>query len=163
MGGGEWGFCIASLGCIGMAYTLQAIVAGSGTLSGSLPGQLRLVRLSGGVDLIPLGRDALKAYALPFLPLTDEGQQGLPSMLVELCARLSTQGHVAYVEAEFFGGAGRQAHALFSAGKAAGQVVVSATAINEALRHLGVDKGQAADEFDAIGLGQHRNTDSWLT
>lgn len=146
-----------------MAYTLQAILARSGTLSEPLPDQLKLVRLIGGVDLIPLGRDALKAYALPFLPLTDEGQQGLPSALAELCERLSVQGRVAYVEAVSFGGAGAQAHALYSAGRAAGPVVVSGSAINEALRHIGVDNSGAADEFDAIGLGQHRNTDGWLT
>ena len=146
-----------------MAYSLQAVVAKAGTLSEPLPEPLKLVRLPGGVDLIPLGLDALKAYALPVLPLTNEGLDGLPSMLAELCEKLSTQGHLAYVEAEFFGGAGTQAHALYSAGKAAGQVVVSDSAINEALRLLGVDKGGAADEFDSIGLGQHRNTDDWLT
>lgn len=146
-----------------MAYTLQAILARSGTLSEPLLGQLKLVHLLGGVDLIPLGRDALKTYALSFLPLTDEGQSDLPRTLAELCERLSVQGQVAYVEAEIFGGAGTQAHALYSAGKAVGPVVVSGAAINEALRHIGVDKGGAADGFDAIGLGQHRNTDGWLT
>jgi hypothetical protein len=146
-----------------MAYTLQAILARSGTLSEPLLDQLKLVRLLGGVDLIPLGRDALKAYALPFLPLTDEGHQDLPSTLAKLCERLSVQGQVAYVEAEVFGGAGTQAHALYSAGKAVGPVVVSDSAINEALRHIGVVKRGATDEFDAIGLGQHRDTDGWLT
>lgn len=63
-----------TLGSISMAYTLQAIVARSGTLPEPLLDQLKLVHLFGGVDLIPLGPVALKAYALPFLPLTDEGQ-----------------------------------------------------------------------------------------
>lgn len=146
-----------------MAYTLQAIVARSGTLPEPLLDQLKLVHLLGGVDLIPLGPVALKAYALPFLPLTDEGQQGLPGNLAELCEKLSIQGQVAYVEAEYFGGTGTQAHALYSRGKAVGAVVVSDSAINEALCHIGVEKGGAADEFDAVGLGRYRNTDGWLT
>lgn len=146
-----------------MAYTLQAIITTAGALPAPLPDSLRLVPLLGGVDMVPIGKAALKAHALPFLPLTDEGNQGLPVVIVELCERLSTGGSLAYVEAEFFGGIGAQAHALFASGKQVGPVVVSDDAINEALRHVGVQKGEAADEFDAIGLGQRRNTDDWLT
>ncbi|QIY81268.1 hypothetical protein [Chromobacterium violaceum] len=145
-----------------MAYTLQAIITRSGTLSEPLPSPLKLVHLSRGIDLIPIGRDAIKAHALPFQPLTDEGQKGLPRELTELCKRLSAQGLLAYVEAEFFGGAGTQAYALFSSGNGIGHVVVSDSAINEALRHLGVSKGETFDEFVAVGLEQYRNTDDWL-
>jgi len=38
---------------------------------------------------------------------------------------------------------------------------VSQFAINEALRALGVKASGMFDEFEAVGLGQHRDTDEW--
>jgi hypothetical protein len=145
-----------------MAYTLQAIITSAGSLSEPLPDGLKRVALPGGVDLVPIGNAALKAHAFPFLPLTDERNDELPSEIAKLCERLSMECLLAYVEAEFFGGAGAQAHALFSAGKMVGPVAVSDVAIDDALRQLGVQRGEATDEFDVVGLGQHRNTNDWL-
>ncbi|MEO6854902.1 MAG: hypothetical protein ABI410_02195 [Rhodoferax sp.] len=144
-----------------MAYTLQAIVAKSGAVS-ELPEKLELIGIGGGMDLIPLGAEALKAHNLPFCPLTDEGQECLPLALSDLCERLSARCALAYIEVEIFGGAGTQAHALFSDGKAVGPVVVSDSAVNQALRSLGVHKGASVDEFEAVGLGLQRDTDDWL-
>lgn len=145
-----------------MTYTLQAVIARSGAFYGPLPQRLEIIRLIGGMDMIPLGTEALKVHDIPFCPLTDDGEKELPPQLLKLCEQLSKQCTLAYVEAEFFGGAGAEAHALFSDGKAIGQAVVSESAINEALRCLGVGKGAANDEFEAVGLGQHRDTDEWL-
>jgi hypothetical protein len=36
-------------------------------------------------------------------------------------------------------------------------------AFNQALRNLGVDRGAAFDEFDALNLGRHRHTENWQT
>ncbi len=36
------------------------------------------------------------------------------------------------------------------------------TPISRALRRLGVTKGVHQDEFDAVGLGRHRDTEHWL-
>lgn len=144
-----------------MAYTLQAIITRAGAVA-ELPDSLEAVALPGGMSMIPMGTAALQAHSLPFLPLTDEGNEEVPLGIVKLCERLSAECDLAYVEAEFFGGAGAQAHALFSDGKMVGPVVVSDVAINTALRHLGVQKGAAPDEFDAVGLGHHRNTNDWL-
>ena len=33
---------------------------------------------------------------------------------------------------------------------------------SRALRELGVARGDAFDEFDAVGLGKYRNTEDWL-
>ena len=145
-----------------MAYTLQAVIAKSGAFSGPLPQKLHIIRLLGGVDMLPLSTEALKVHGLSFCPLTDEGEESLPPQLLKLCEQLSKQCMLAYIEAEFFGGAGAQAHALFSEGKAIGQAVVSESAINDALRYLGVAKDEAHDEFEAVGLGQHRDTDGWV-
>ena len=144
-----------------MAYTLQAIITTAGAVDG-LPASLKAVALPGGVYMIPMGTAALQAHSLPFLPLTDEGNKELPLGIAKLCEGLSAECDLAYVEAEFFGGTGAQAHALFSGGKMVGPVVVSDAAINAALRHLGVQKAEAPDEFDAVGLGRHRNADDWL-
>lgn len=113
--------------------------------------------------MVPLSTEILKLYGISFCPFTDEGKEKTPPQLLKLCEGLSKHGLVAYIEAEFFGGAGAQAHALFLEGKAIGQVVVAEHAINEALRSLGVEKGVARDEFEAVGLGRHRDTDQWLT
>ena len=109
--------------------------------------------------MVPLDSAALKTYGFPFCPMTDEGVD-LPTSLISLCQELSAMGSVAYVEAEFFGGAGTQACALFAGGKA-GRVLVSPNAINEALKWLNVSAGEAVDEFEAVGLGRHRETESW--
>lgn len=148
---------------ITMAYTLQALVMKSGSLRAPLPGALKVVPLSAGADLIPIDASALKALGLPFLPLTDEGSAGLPIGISKLCEKLSAHGSLAYIEAEFFGGSGTQAHAIYSAGKSVGAPVVSESSINDALRYLGINKGDSLDEFEAVGLGQHRNTESWLS
>ncbi len=34
---------------------------------------------------------------------------------------------------------------------------------DQALRELGVDRGDAFDEFDALGLGRWRHTEDWPT
>jgi hypothetical protein len=34
-------------------------------------------------------------------------------------------------------------------------------AFNQALRNLGVDRGEAFDEFDTLNLGKHRHTENW--
>ncbi|POM20951.1 hypothetical protein CSX04_02373 [Burkholderia cepacia] len=127
-----------------------------------LPRGLRVVRLRGDIDMIPLDTAFRNAHAIPFCPLTDGGDTVLPPALLSLCEQLSAHAALAYVEAEFFGGSGTQAHARFADGRASGPLVVSDHAINEALRHLGVAKGDAFDEFEAIGLDQHRDTDRWL-
>jgi hypothetical protein len=146
-----------------MAYTLQALVMKSGSLCAPLPGALKVVPLSAGVDLIPFNATALKALGLPFLPLTDEGGARLPIAISKLCEKLSAHSSLAYIEAEFFGGSGTQAHAIYSAGKSIGEPVVSESSINDALRYLGISKGDSLDEFEAVGLARHRNTESWLS
>jgi hypothetical protein len=170
-----------------MAYSLQAVIAKTGVLGRNLPVQLNIVPLAGGVEMIPLGSAAQDFYRLQYLPLTAEDcceVVELPASAVELCEALSKGCVVAYIEAEYFGGTGNQAHVIFENGRQAGAVVCAAGAINEALRLLGVraqDGGEGAagwlrarfrfpgvrrmsarDEFDAVGLGRYRDTDRWL-
>ncbi|MCX5128417.1 hypothetical protein [Streptomyces sp. NBC_00347] len=91
-------------------------------------------------------------------------------------ARLLTacpgSGPLAYVEAEYFGGAGTQTAQVWGGGKtllgplslAEGEPSpTTGTPISQALRRLGAAKGSCVDEFEAVGLGRHRDTDDWLS
>jgi hypothetical protein len=68
-------------------------------------------------------------------------------------------GGLAYVETEYFGGAGAQSAIAFVDGQeaAAPQSGRGAGPINQALRRIGVIRTLAEDEFDAVGLGERRS------
>ena len=145
-----------------MAYTLQAILGRSEALEGASLQGTRLVPLLSGVSMLPLGREFLEAHGAPFLPLTDAGEASLPPAIGEVCAQLAERGEVAYVEAEFSGGEGIQASVLFHCGGAQDPPRLARDAINVALKALGVSPRAAIDEFSAVGLGAHRDTEQWL-
>lgn len=111
--------------------------------------------------MLPLDSTARELLDVPYLPLTDEGVEELPETISSAGERLSGQCKLVYVEAEFFGGIGGQASALFENGTATGAVGIGSDAINTALRWLGVLLREHEDEFEAAGLGAHRDTDAW--
>lgn len=90
----------------------------------------------------------------PFFRLSREGAD----LMRETCVT----GAFAYVEAEFFGGAGTQASVGFRDGQVAQGPVMARDAINQALRFLGVTASEGKDEFDTVGLGKHRSTVEWF-
>lgn len=145
-----------------MSYSIQAFVALQGTFNADLSNGLIVIRLDNGVEIVPVGSAARKLYGIPFLPLTDEGSQELPAVLLELYSTLRCERPVAYIEAEFFGGSGAQAHVLISQNGDGADVYVSDDAINDALAWLGVQARDGKDLFDTVGLGKHRETDGWL-
>jgi hypothetical protein len=144
-----------------MSYTIQAVIAKSGVLPALLPAGLERVQLQGGFELVPLTSGVRDTLGLAFCPLTDGGDEELTPSLVQLCERLSASGELAYIEAEIFGGSGMQGHVLFAHSKAVGTPVVTESAINVALARLGAERSESADEFEMVGLGKHRDTDSW--
>ena len=151
------------LGVTEMSYTIQAVIAKIGILPALLPPGLERVRLQSGFELVPLTSSVRKSLGLTFCPLTDEGDEELPLPLVQLCMRLSAAGELAYIEAELFGGAGMQAYAFFAYGTAVGTSLIGQSAINSALSRLGAECNEAADEFEVVGLGLHRDTDQWAS
>lgn len=114
------------------------------------------------MQLIPIGESAQEYYGILDLLLTDEENDELPLPLVELCTQLSSNGPIAYIEAEIFGGVGTQAYVFIDDKGKMSTSVVADRAINEALRLLGVRPTTGHDEFASIGLGQHRDTNGWL-
>ena len=125
-------------------YRLQAVIAGAGVLVSD--------------RVVPLAQDLV---LLPLSAVPDSEQ------LVEW----SRRGPVAFVDAEFFGGTGSQRAQVWEQGRSVLGPLVreeddpapDVSPISRALRRLGVVKGEHRDEFDAVGLGRHRDTEDWVT
>ena len=143
-----------------MAYTLLAIVGSATEMAKAQPDDLTTVPLSAGLAMWPIDSTFQEKYGVPFLPLTDEGQSNVPPTIAAVASVLS---RCAYIEAELFGSDGTQASAVYEGGKQIGKVVVAVSAINNALRKLGVQASRGRDEFDTVGLGAERHTDAWKT
>jgi hypothetical protein len=142
--------------------TLQAFIAKTGVFPSPTPHDLHQVRLPQDMVLIPLDTDQRLKLDIEFCPLTDGSATELPAPLITLASELSQNGHIAYIEAEIFGGTGIQASQQFSHGKAISTITIEINAINIALKSLGVSQTNTSEEFDAIGLGNHRDTDQWV-
>lgn len=144
-----------------MAYTLQALVAKSGGLSSASIEGAKVVPLRQGFEMLPFTNAFIKTHRISFLPLTDVGSGQLPESIRKLCTTLSKGKQLAYVEAEFFGGAGTQACIVFGNGEVEWGPVVSEIAINSAMAFLGAKKQSFHDEFEALGLNEHSDTEDW--
>jgi hypothetical protein len=143
-----------------MGYFLKAFVGTTDALRKYTPEfqHARLVSLTQGMALIPLTDDlhaevGSEDEAEPFETLSPAAEQW--------AQRMSSAAPIAYIEAEFFGGIGGQRAVVWSGGLQVIEPIHSKHAINQALRFLGVQVGDAHDEFDAVGLGRHRNTRDW--
>lgn len=158
-----------------MAHAIRALVAPPHVLAlakARVP-VLRIVTLTQGLGLIPLSDDSLDAvHAVYGGDVEVPGFEQLVGGIVSCACELSKESPVVYLETEYFGGAGGQAAALFRGGALVfahpsiddsdGTMNPQAEyAIDVALRELGVVKGDAFDEFAAIGLDRHRLTEDW--
>jgi hypothetical protein len=118
-----------------------------------------LVPLTQGMALIPLTDDLLEeigsgAEASHFDKLSPAVEQW--------AQRISSIAPIAYVEAVFFGGDGGQSAVAWSGRSRVVGPIHSRKAINQVLRFFDVQIGKAHDEFDALGLGRHRDTQEWI-
>ena len=138
------------------------------------------VALPQDLHLVPLTEE-LKERLDPTADRPVLGFDKLTAGVASAAAEASHHGPVVYLQQETFGGTGFEASAVWRAGRVVfgplftatdederltiDYVVVSDTAsnaINKALRHVGVDRGEAFDEYAAIGLDRHRSTAGWL-
>lgn len=150
-----------------MAYTLRAVIAGCDAFADppAWIADSAVIPLPQGICMVPLTEAVRHAFGpadRPWLYETHSIFTHLPEGLVAQLRELSRGGRVAYVEAEYFGGAGEQRSVVWEAGAALGEPEESSHAINDALRSLGVQAAEGADRFDTLGLGRHRSVDDWL-
>jgi len=121
----------------------------------------RVVELRSGCQAIPVD-EALYAAIEARHPgaVRPSGLDVSPLGLSEaIAAATAGGGGLAYVETEYFGGAGAQSAMAFVDGRevVAPQSARGAGPINQALRRIGVARTPAEDEFDTIGLGERRS------
>lgn len=150
-----------------MGYTLSALVARCEVFA-EVPAWIAdsvIITLPQGFCMLPLS-DGLRGQFgpedRPWLYATHGIFMRLPEDLVPRAAELSRRGRVAYVEAEYFGGAGEQRAMVWEDGAVRDEPAEHSFAINDALSTLGVEHGEAGDRFDALDLGRHRSVDDWL-
>ncbi len=145
-----------------MGYFLQALIGKSQTLKAnvSLFQSARIVLLEQDIAIIPI-TDELCEEIDAISQIEVEGFEKLFPEIEEWAQRISTTGLVAYIEAEFFGGDGSQSAIAWNAGSRVLEPIREQNAINCVLKLLGVDRKNAHDEFDAVGLGKHRDTNDW--
>jgi hypothetical protein len=155
-------------------HSIEALIAHTHTIAEAcrlipamvscpLPQGLALAPITEEVELALAASDFAKLD--PSAKMADEMAPGVEALAVVL----SGTGPVLYAATFFFGGLGGQDAMVWSNGK----LTVSLqddedhmsswpnTPISRALRHLGVTANDGQDEFDAIGLGNHRSNESW--
>ncbi len=155
-----------------MAHVLETVIAGEQVLRAvarELPAA-RLAALGQGLSLMPL-TDALCDAVASGSGRGALGFMRLPAGFNTAVAQWSTTGPVAYVEAEYFGGAGEQRAVVWDGGTLAlgplhveeGQPFPAAgSPVSQALRRLGAVASAGQDEFSAVGLGRYRCNSAWL-
>ncbi|MDN3359847.1 hypothetical protein [Actinomadura sp. DC4] len=153
-----------------MSYELNAVIGDAGLLRVRAGEPARLGALEGGLAVMPMTSALFDA-------LTDGSAAGLgfwrlPGGFDRVLAGWSADGPLAYVEAEYFGGTGTQRPAVWAGGELAfGPLGVAegepfppaGSPISQALRRLGVERGDAVDEFAAAGLYRHRHGAAWIS
>lgn len=157
-----------------MAYALEAIVGPENVLRAVMdqpaPGSAVLVVLRHGTAMLPM-MNALFDAVTDGASEPPLGFWKLPGGFDRVLAEWSSAGPVAYIEAECFGGVGSQRAALWKDGHLAfGPMSIDdgqpwpgeGTPISQVLARLGVDRTGYIDEFDAVGLSDHRHTEDWL-
>lgn len=159
-----------------MSYELRALAGRyEVTAQAARAARSTAVELPQGYGLLPVTNDMLERLGGDDVWPFGEVFRFLSAGVEALARRTSLAGDIAYLEADIFGGTGTQAMVLWRGGEAClGPVTAEFTAtapdpsssqqwpFNQALRELDVDRGDAFDEFDALGLGRWRHTEDWL-
>jgi len=100
-----------------------------------------------------------------FMPLGDELYAEVykhnPKPMLWLAKRLGMDS-IAWVETDYFGGAGEQSAITWINGKKHRYRPQQGRPIDDAMNALGVVCEGDNDEFDTLGLGKYRTNDAWL-
>jgi hypothetical protein len=129
------------------------------------------IELNQGMAMVPMTDELFDAVRADILTNRELGFDKLPAGFEQKLAAWSKEGPIGYIEADYFGGVGSQRAALWRNGALTlGPLKVDeqepfpddGSPISQLLRHLGVRREFDYDEFDAVGLDRHRDTEDWL-
>lgn len=147
-----------------MGYYLSAFIVKTNDLTCFLTSfsNARKIDLDQGISLIPLTEElfdemnnfSVNESILDFVYLTTQIETGILALL--------NGRTIAYVEADYFGGQGRQSGVLWKNGKRDATFIYDPKAINKSLVVIGVVADSGKDEFDTLNLGRHRYTSDWI-
>ena len=151
-----------------MGYYLQALIGKSDSLKNepiNFPSEHR-VELAQGLKMILVTEELCEEIADKF-PSSKaapyEGFSVLTESLIAWAKHVSKLTPVAYIEAEYFGGAGGQSAIVWENTEVKlGPVSAEIGPINQALRFLGAKVLLAHDEFDSVGLNRGRDSKDWI-
>ena len=155
-------------------HWVQALIASEEILAEAhrLFPSLIVCPLSQGLALVPITGRAEQDLGVSELASSDPSPPLAADMTLgaaALAARLSVHGPVVYAATFFHGGTGGQDALVWLAG----ELVLTLhddeenpsqwpdSPISRALRKIGVKAPEGQDEFDAIGLGNHRSNEAW--
>lgn len=121
-----------------------------------------------GFHIVPLGHAQIDALANDQLGTCFEGFNYLSPNVVDAILRAIGGGMVAYIETDYFGGAGSQSAAVFRDGSVVMRAAIPVNQdpardtgpINAALKAIGLEAVIGQDEFDTLGLSRFRNLES---
>ncbi len=121
----------------------------------------KIVPLLHGFTAIALIADYVDAWAERLgIP---GAQNSIPllnfSVVHHIASELANGRPFALIETDYFGGRGTQSAAVYHADTELLGPTNNSSAINDALRRIGVTRNGAQDEFDTVGLGDHRHWD----
>lgn len=126
-------------------------------------GHARLVVLPQGFALSPVTRafhqDVIDLFAEK-LPKPHDDLAELSAALERVIADASEGARLAYIETDYFGGMGTQSAIGWENGTVACGPNHSGPPINAVLAWMGAMANTGSDEFDALHLGNYRDTDS---
>lgn len=105
------------------------------------------------------------AQGFAFLPLDNDLYEEIYKVNrypMKWLAKRLDEAPLVWIETDYFGGFGKQSAILWKDGKKKRfREVAMDSAIDKALKELGVVCENDNDEFDMLGLGKHRSNESW--
>lgn len=114
------------------------------------------------LGFFPLNETDLHALSLSS-PIYVEGFTYLSEQLMEVMAMFSRNSIMAYVETDYFGGAGEQGAVAYTNGVLRYSPRVAPHGpINDVLHLFGVFVPRGGDAFEAVGLGKKRTNEDYL-
>jgi hypothetical protein len=142
-------------------YIIQAFISRPENLISLTSQNIGFANIEQGFVLIPVNKSFQQEFGIETFGVIEQRNLSLAG-ITSFGTLASKIGKVAYIEAEFFGGEGMQGAVMFDHGIIFSGTLKSKSAINMALKFLGVSKLSYGDEFEAIGLGKYRKTEDWI-